>query len=343
MSENKTKNAPLVISGFEVAPGTRERIELELPRLYTHTPMHMPVHVVRGRKPGPRLLVSAAIHGDELNGVEIIRRVLRHSALRRLRGSLVAIPMVNVYGIIHHSRYLPDRRDLNRSFPGSAKGSLASRVAHLFMEEVVSRCTHGIDLHTGALHRTNLPQIRGALDNPETVRLAKAFGVPVLLHAALRDGSLREAAADCGVPMLLYEAGEALRFDELSIRAGVRGVLNVMRALSMLPAVRRKGTEQMTEPFIARSSRWTRAPASGIVHSHVALGDRVQEGQALGVITHPHGAGPVEIPSRSRGIVIGKSQIPLVHEGEALFHIAQFEDGGVVAEHVDLFQSLVDD
>ncbi len=285
-------------------------------------------------------MVSAAVHGDELNGVEIVRRLLRHSALRRLRGSLIAIPMVNVYGIIHHSRYLPDRRDLNRSFPGSAKGSLASRVAHTLMEEVVTRCTHGIDLHTGALHRTNLPQIRADLDSPETAKLAKAFGVPVLLNAALRDGSLREAAAERGIPMLLYEAGEALRFDDLSIRAGVRGVLNVMRALEMLPAVRRSETK--TEPFVARSSSWTRAPASGIVRSHVGLGDRVRAGQVLGVITHPHGDAPVEILSRSKGIVIGKSQIPLVHEGEALFHIAQFEDGQVVAEHVDLFQSMTE-
>ncbi|MDH3452714.1 MAG: succinylglutamate desuccinylase/aspartoacylase family protein, partial [Gammaproteobacteria bacterium] len=205
----------LKIVSTSVKRGDRMTLEIPLPQLYTHTPMTMPAHVVRGKRDGPRLFVSAAVHGDELNGVEIIRRLLNLRTLRRLRGTLIAIPMVNVYGVIHHSRYLPDRRDLNRSFPGSERGSLASRVADLFMTEIVANCTHGIDLHTGAVHRANLPQIRGNLEDPETERLAKLFGVPVLINSRVRDGSLRQSAADCGVPMLLYEAGEALRFDEL--------------------------------------------------------------------------------------------------------------------------------
>ena len=200
-----------LINGMEVQPGKRALIDLELPKLNSHTALAMPVHVIHGRRDGPRLFLCAALHGDEVNGVEIIRQVLTLKALNRLHGTLVAVPVVNVYGVIHQSRYLPDRRDLNRSFPGHESGSMTARVTHLFMTEIVYRCTHGIDLHTGAIHRSNLPQIRADLDDPETERMARAFGVPVLLNSSLRDGSLRQVAAENGIPTLLYEAGEALR------------------------------------------------------------------------------------------------------------------------------------
>lgn len=330
--------APLAIGGVAIAPGERLTLDLPVPQLYTHTPMTMPVHVTRGKREGPRLFVCAAIHGDELTGVEIIRRLLQRSALRRLRGTLIAIPMVNVYGVIHHSRYLPDRRDLNRSFPGSERGSLAARLADLFMSEIVEHCTHGIDLHTGALHRANLPQIRANLDDAETARLARAFAVPVLMNSQLRDGSLRQAAADRGIPMLLYEAGEALRFDELSIRPGVQGIINVMRALDMLPPSRRR--QPLAEPFIARSSSWTRAPESGILRAIVPLGARVKRDELLGVVADPFGGAETEIRAPASGIVIGRTNLPLVHQGEAVFHIARFEDTREVQEQLEAFQSI---
>jgi predicted deacylase len=200
----------LEIAGQHIAAGTRTTIELPLPPLYTHTPMVMPVHVVRGKKDGPVLLLSAAVHGDELNGIEIIRRILQLSAMKRIKGSIIAVPVVNVYGLIQSSRYLPDRRDLNRSFPGSDRGSLAARLADIFLNQLVAKCTHGIDLHTGAIHRSNLPQIRANLDDEMTLTMAKSFGTPVVLNSNLRDGSLREAADCRGVPMLLYETGQAL-------------------------------------------------------------------------------------------------------------------------------------
>ena len=179
-------STPFVIAEKSIPARSRVLIELPLPPLYTHTPLSLPVHVIRGAKDGPRLFVSAAIHGDELNGTEIIRRLLKQPVLKRIRGTLVAVPIVNIYGLLHHSRYLPDRRDLNRSFPGSDKGSLAARLAHIFMTEIVDNCTHGIDLHTGAIHRSNLPQIRANLDDEETARLANDFGVPVLFNANLQ-------------------------------------------------------------------------------------------------------------------------------------------------------------
>ncbi len=328
---------PLSIDGDTFTPGTRTTIELPVGRLYTHTPMTMPVHVIKGKKTGPRLFISAAIHGDEINGVEIIRRLLKLPALKRLRGTIIAVPIVNVHGLINHSRYLPDRRDLNRSFPGTETGSLAARLAYLFMNEIVSQSTHGIDLHTGAIHRDNLPQIRANLDDEETNKLAIAFDVPVIISSNLRDGSLREAAAEYGIPMLLYEAGEALRFDEVSIRAGVKGIINVMRTLEMLPPSRSKSKKQ-TEPVVARSSSWVRASDSGILRTMVPLGSRVKKNTLLGVVTDPFGETESSVISTFSGIVIGRTNLPLVNEGDALYHIARFEDIQEIEAKVDEFQ-----
>lgn len=328
---------PLCINGIEIKPGSRTTIDLPVGKLYTHTSMTMPVHVIHGRKPGPRLFVSAAIHGDEINGVEIIRRLLKMPTLKRIRGSLITVPIVNVHGFIHHSRYLPDRRDLNRCFPGSEKGSLAARLAHLFMREIVCNSTHGIDLHTGASNRDNLPQIRANMDDEETAKLAHTFGAPVILSASLRDGSLREAAAEHGIPMLLYEAGEALRFDEVSIRAGVRGILNVIRSLEMLPPSSRRSRKHTTSQ-VARSSNWVRAPDSGILRPMVSLGTQVIKGSLLGVVSDPFGERETEISTTFDGIVIGRTNLPLVNEGDALFHIARFHGIEKAAERVEQFQ-----
>lgn len=325
----------ICINGCQVAPGKRMTIDMPVAKLYTHTSLAMPVHVVNGRQSGARLFISGAIHGDELNGVEIIRRLLKLPVLKRLRGTLIAIPIVNVHGFLERSRYLPDRRDLNRSFPGHESGSLASRVSHLFMEEIVAKCTHGIDLHTGGLHRCNLPQVRANLDDPETLKLAEAFGAPVLINANLRDGSLRQAAAELGMPMLLYEAGEALRFDEVSIRAGVNGIVEVMRVLGMLPESKRK--RRCLVPVVARASAWVRAPESGILRAMVSLGSQVEKNTLLGVVADPFGEQELEVRSPYKGIIVGRSNLPLVHEGEALFHIARFQKLDAASASVEEF------
>lgn len=331
------KNDPLEINGVNIEPGTRVSIELPAGRLYTHAPMFIPVHVISGKLNGPRLFLSAAIHGDEINGVEIIRRLLKLPALKKLRGTIIAIPVVNVHGFINHSRYLPDRRDLNRTFPGSEKGSLAARMANLFMTEIVEKSTHGIDLHTGAIHRSNLPQVRANLGDEETERLAMAFDVPVVISSTLRDGSLREAAAECGIPMLLYEAGEALRFDEISIRAGVKGITNVMRELGMLPAGSPKSKKHM-DPVVAHSSSWVRAPETGILRAMIPLGAKVQKGALMGIVSDPFGEDEAEIITPFSGIVIGRTNLPLVNEGDALYHVARFDDIKGVEAKVDEFQ-----
>lgn len=330
---------PFVIGDTQVAPRSRALVELPLPRLYTQSSLTLPVHVVHGAREGPRLFVSAALHGDELNGTEIVRRLLKQPVLKQLRGTLVAVPIVNVYGLLHLSRYLPDRRDLNRSFPGSDRGSLAARLANLFMQEIVGRCSHGIDLHTAAIHRNNLPQIRANLDDDATAILAKAFGVPVLINSTLRDGSLREAAAECGIPMLLYEAGEALRFNEVAIRAGLHGIVSVMRLMKMLPAVKSR-RRTYPEPFVARSSTWVRASTSGLFRKVASLGSRVRKGDVIGLIDAPFSGAETEVIAVASGIIIGCAELPLVNEGEALFHIARFEDVKEVAQHVESMQIL---
>ena len=324
------------VAGEDIKPGSRVTLELPIPQLYTHTPMQMPVHVLRGKHDGPCLFVCAAIHGDELNGVEIIRRLMNQTRLKRLRGTLITIPIVNVYGVIHHSRYLPDRRDLNRSFPGSNKGSLASRLAHLLMTEVIANATHAIDLHTGAVHRSNVPQIRADLENKDTKALATAFGVPVIIDSKLRDGSLREAACDLGIPIMIYEAGEALRFDEVSIRAGLRGINNVMGALSMLPAKPSRRTPR--KQFTAHSTTWVRAPISGVLLNNTQLGSTVKQGDTLGAVADPFGQTQTDITATASGVVIGRTHLPLVNEGDAVIHIARFDDVSAVAERVSEFQ-----
>ncbi len=324
-----------VVGGQGIAPGTRQCVDVPVVSLY-HAPLSMPLQVVRGRRPGPVLFVSAALHGDELNGVEIIRRLLRLRALERLRGCLLAVPIVNVQGFLMQSRYLPDRRDLNRSFPGSERGSLAARLAHVFLKEVVQRADYGIDLHTGAVHRSNLPQIRCDLSQPDTPRMARAFGAPLILDSATREGSLREYTSTHQIPVILYESGEALRFDELAIRAGVRGVTAVMRELGMLPPG--KTSRSRTEPVVATSSSWIRAPVSGILRTSGRLGERVRPGQELGWISDPFMTEETAVVSDEDGIVIGLSHLPPVNEGDALFHIARVDEPAATAELVQQFR-----
>jgi hypothetical protein len=320
----------------EVPPGTRATVDLPVANLYTHTPMTMPVHIVNGRQKGPTVFLTAAIHGDELNGVEIINRVLGLSALKRLRGCLLAVPVVNVFGFLNRSRYLPDRRDLNRVFPGREQGSIAARLAHLVSTELVDKADFGMDLHTGAIDRTNLPQVRGDLENPEILRLAEAFGTPVIIDAELREGSLRHYAASRGIPTLLYESGEAMRFDELSIAAGVRGVARVLRALDMLPA-RTRRTPPIA-PVRANTTTWVRAPVSGIVRTECLLGEKVEIGQRLATVSDPFGEVAYDVAASVSGLIIGRSTSPLAHEGDALFHLARFDNTRAAKVTVEEFQ-----
>jgi predicted deacylase len=280
--------------------------------------MSLPVSVINGGD-GPRLWLSAAIHGDELNGMEIIRRVLLQIDAAALRGTVIAVPVVNVFGFVERDRYLPDGRDLNRSFPGSARGSLASRLANLFMIEIVGKCQYGLDFHTGSRHRDNLPQIRGHLEHPETRRLAEAFGAPSILQPSPLHGSLRSTLRRRGIHYLLFEGGEPLRFNEPVIACGVAGTLRVLNALGMADF------EVPPPPpaFEATRTRWLRASRSGILQLAVASGDHVSKGQILGHIAIDFfSAKAVSVRAPAAGLVIGHTNNPLVNQGDALIHLA---------------------
>lgn len=322
-----------MIAGVELKKGTTTTINLELPKLY-NTPTKLPIRVIRGKRDGPTVFISAAIHGDELNGIEIIRRFRKLSILKKLKGSVILVPIVNVYGIMTLSRYLPDRRDLNRSFPGSSKGSLAARVAKIFFDEIVSKCNLGIDLHTASVHRSNLPQIRTNIEDSYTYNLAKAFEAPVILHSQIRDGSLRAVAQEKGIPILLYEAGEALRFDEQSIRIGVKGLVNVLRANEMLPKAAKKVKKT---PIITKNSKWIRAIESGMLRTIKALGETVKQDEIIAYIDEPLGDEIFQILAPFDGIIIGKTEIPLIQEGDAVFHIAEFKNLEVADNKIEYF------
>jgi predicted deacylase len=332
--------ARIIIGDEKIKPGERKTILLPLPKLYDWTPMSLPIHVICGLEDGPSLCITAAIHGDEINGVEIIRRLLKKKGLKNLKGNLIAIPIVNVYGFLYQERYLMDRRDLNRSFPGTSKGSLAAILAGVISKQILSQSTHAIDLHTGSNHRFNLPQIRANLDMPGLEELALAFNVPVVLHSNFRDGSMREYANEAGIPFLLYEAGEALRFDELSIRTGINGILSVMAALGMIKSS--KFSLKKFTPTISRNSYWLRAPFSGILRHIKKAGNRVAKGQILAIIANPTSTEEYKLKSPLAGIIIGENMLPLVHVGQALFHIASFEKLNVVEEQLENIQEAFD-
>ena len=335
---NMPQSEELIIGGITIPKGKETKLNLELPKLY-NTATQLPIRVIRGKRRGPTVFISAAVHGDELNGIEIIRRFRQLKILQKLQGTVILVPIVNIYGTMTLSRYLPDRRDLNRSFPGSVKGSLASRIAYTFFNEIVTKCDLGIDLHTASIHKSNLPQIRTNINNEYTFGLAKAFGAPVILHSELRDGSLRSVSQEQGVPILLYEAGEALRFDEKSIRIGVKGLVNVLRENNMLPQKIHK--KKHRTPIITKSSKWIRATHSGIIRTIRALGDTVKKDELIAYIDDMLDDHDFEVRSPFDGIIIGKSEIPLVQEGDAIFHIAKFGNLEVADDKIEYFNENI--
>jgi hypothetical protein len=320
----EVRNEPISVGDITVPPGRKIRIELPFAKLSTGSTASLPVAVINGRSTGPNMWISGAIHGDELNGVEIVRRVMHQLDAKRLRGAVIAVPIVNPLGFIHGSRYLPDRRDLNRAFPGSERGSSAARLAHLFMTEIVAQCSVGIDCHTASGHRTNAPQLRADTEDPETMKLARAFGAPFTIHARVRDGSLREAASSRGITMLLYESGQANRFDESAIEAGVTGIMRSLRSLGMIDA--RLPRPAPTKVF--RRTRWVRARRGGLVRVVPMLQDRVEKGEPIAEISDAFGYRPTFVRATDTGWVIGRSLNPQVSPGDALVHIAAEEGSG---------------
>lgn len=280
------------------------------------------------------MLITAAMYGNEINGTEIINRLLNTSAVQKLRGTLIAIPVLNVYGLINRSRHLPGGLDLDRCFPGSKTGTHAARMAHIFTTEIFNKADVCLDLQTGFINYSNLPQMFVNFNDEHAKSLAEAFNAPVISNMTYEKGSLRSLAQKMNKPFLLFEAGEALRFDEYAIKFGVNGILNLMRKLEMLPAKNSKN-ETLTQSFFTEKNTWVRAPISGISHTNYKLGQHVQKGEVLCTINDPFGAAEnVKIKCPQEAIIVGKNNLPLVYEGESLFQLSVFPKMHHAATHL---------
>lgn len=276
----------------------------------------MPVFVYRAKEEGPSLLLCAGIHGDEINGIEVVRRMISRNQISPDRGVVIAIPLVNIYGFINNSRTLPGGRDLNRSFPGGTSGSLARKIAHIMMKEVVPNIDCGVDFHTGGNRIANYPQIRAVLNEPENKELSLAFGAPLTINSNLIDRSFRKAAFQKGKHIIVYEGGESLRMDRFAVEEGINGVNRLMKHLGM----KNNGLEHRKTRILGERA-WSRAKISGILSSKVDNGEEVKRNQVLAVITDPYGKMRIPVKSPVNGCIIGQNNMPVVNAGDALFHI----------------------
>ena len=306
-----------VVLGETIAPGEKWLLSWVSGETFTGSAVPIPVRVARGAQPGPTLCLTAGIHGDELNGIEVVRRVLQEIDPGALHGMVIGVPIVNLHGFRQASRYLPDRRDLNRHFPGRASGSAASRIAYSFFEQVIVHCEALVDLHTGSFHRSNVPQVRADLLDSGAFELAKAFGSGVVVHAVGEPGTLRRAAGDVGVPAISYEAGEPMRFQPAEVEEGVHGVLELLARKGMLSSRPRRSPRQE----IYYRARWVRVDDGGILLSNVELGDAVKVGDELGAVTDPISSERTIVRSPYDGRVLGMALNQVVIPGFAAFHV----------------------
>ena len=320
------KSEALVLGEKTFEPGQSGTVEFTVDHLTNHQPLTMEVHVFRGQQPGPCLLVSAGIHGNEICGVKVARLLLEIEALKHLQGDLIIVPVVNGPAYIAWSRYLLDKCDLNRLFPGSPIGSSGERLASLFVEEVIRHCTHAVDMHSGIVNRPNLPQVRISPEDEVALEMAHAFNVPVVVKSTVRDGSLRQSLLMNNKPALLYEAGEANRLDRASVRYGVHGVLSLMRSLSMLPMENTSDATPCSPAVVISDTYWERAPLSGMFVPVTELGQGVELGAVIGIVADPFGSKEYKVIARRNGVIIGCLRDGAVDKGDALFHIGLTDD-----------------
>ena len=307
----------IFLLGSEIPPVSHQRLSWSATELFAGVPVSAPVLVVNGKFPGPTLCLTAAVHGDELNGIEVVRRVLHNLDPEKLSGAVIGVPIVNLQGFRRGSRYLPDRRDLNRYFPGNPNGSAASRIAHSFFTEIVAHCSALIDLHTGSFERANLPQLRADLRDPEIVTLTQGFGATVILHSDPAKGTLRHAATLAGIPAVTLEAGGPSELELKEVKHGVKGIETLLHTLGMVKKIRLWGE---AEPVYYRST-WVRANRGGILLADVSLGSTVREGDLLGTITDPMNNASSKLYSPHAGRIIGMARNQVVMPGFAAFHI----------------------
>lgn len=320
MSKETSNKNPTRLSllGVDILPGSSHVLQFDVAKLHTRNSIRVPIFVERGKKEGPVLLLLGGVHGDEINGVEIVRRIIRKKFNRPKRGTIICIPVFNIFGFLNLSRKFPDGRDLNRVFPGSAKGSLASQFAHEFKKEIAPHVDYLLDFHTGGGDRVNKAQTRCMLDDPKTLELAKVFGAPFIIQSKFIEKSLRAFFQEKGKTALLYEGGKSMMYDEEAIRYGVQGAKNVISFLRM------KKYEPVAHhaPVIIRKSKWIRASHSGMFHVKVENGARIKKGTVLALITDPFGEFEKKITAPFDCYVFCVNISPIVNRGDAVFHVS---------------------
>jgi len=320
---DRMKKDPAIWDGVEIPPGEQRDVQVPVGESYSGRDVSFPIHVKRGPKPGPTVFVSAAVHGDELNGTGAIRSMIDDEEVQLLCGQLILIPVINVLGFEAHSRYLPDRRDLNRCFPGSANGSQASRLARVVFDEIVGRSDFGIDLHTAAIRRTNFPNVRGDLSNPQVQRLAQAFGCEIVVNDQGPEGAFRRAATEAGCATIILEAGEVWKMEPMIVEYARRGVMNVLRHLGMIPGQ----AKQPPFRYVVERTQWIRANHAGFLQFHVAPGSMVKKDEPLATSTSLLGRDPVTIYSPADAIVLGLTTLPVTAPGEPVCYLAHLPTG----------------
>lgn len=308
---------PFEIAGMKVGSGRRKDVKVRISEFYTATPVFIPVTVLHGTRPGPVLYLTAAVHGNEINGVEMVRQVRLAVDPRSLSGTLILVVIANPIAFLNMSRDLPDGRDLNRFFPGRDRGSMASHIADALFTKIVRLADYGIDLHTAATGRTNLPHVRTDMRSPVLRRLATAFGCEVIFDMAGEEGTLRRAASEAGVPTIVYEAGEPLKFQKNLIRRGVEGIKNVLADLRMAEFERTSPDFQI----VVDDHRWIRAVKGGILQVNVKPGDIVEKGADIAVNTKPFGTEVSRVRAPHTGLVVGCTTLPMVIPGSAICHL----------------------
>lgn len=307
----------MIINNYEVLPGKNATLRIPVASLPSGNTVNLFAHVYRSKRPGPTMLVIGGIHGDEINGIEIVRRAVKSGMFKKIRkGSVIAIPLLNIYGFINYARGFPDGKDVNRSFPGSKKGSLASRIAYTLTHDILPLCDFGLDFHTGGASVYNYPQVRAYRDDEDCMELAKLFNMPLLVKTGLITNSFRKVAHSKGIPIVVFEGGESLRMDEFSIIEGLKGIRRVMYG---------KGMSKNAEPIIPciefETASWLRAHRSGLFVTKKKSGDHVEKGQVLGIITDPYGGPETKVKARKKGIIFGHNNKPVINQGDALFHM----------------------
>jgi len=307
----------MTINDEQIAPGETRRIEVNIARLPSRSDIDVSITVSRAEKDGPVLLLSGGLHGDEINGTEIVRRIIDQEYHIPAVGTIICIPIINVYGFIHFSRYVPDGKDVNRSFPGNKNGSLASRVAHFLTKEIIPQIDYGIDFHTGGADRTNYPQVRAMMSDPDNKKMAEIFNAPFSLDSKYRPNSLRQTAGKMGKKIIVYEGGEAARFDEYAIQTGIEGTLRVLNHLGMTT----RSQKEDSDSIMIKGSSWVRARASGLFQTEVKSGQEVRKNAIVGHITDPFGDFSVPLKAPASGYVIGLNNNPILHQGDAVMHI----------------------